>query len=299
MPELSGTTKMMMTEVKKLRHAKAEAEAAERKAMFQLEDDDAEVVLGDPPPAYKSRKQPSNSELDEWDKYNLRDLFLVYDKDRNGWLTREELRACLVEMEDNGRTVEMEISNGKDSLDHLFDAIDSNDDNHITLKEFLKASTEGYRLNDVLQPPLRWGKIGWEHAKDRSLELYEEASSIQMKALELDKDDPRLQDMSEQAKRLSNKANRLDAIYAELTAQIKAPPKEPPKPRSDLVTIYDYKQTSTTAPEESDSSDEDEDPGDRRENRDKYGLRSAEYKTFRKDRRAARPQASVRSRLNM
>jgi len=295
-----------MSEVKKLRREAADREAAQRKAMFQLEDEDSREVLGDPPPAYSAKKQPTDEELDEWDKYNLRELFMIYDKDNNGWLSREELRACLMEMEDSGRIVEAEISNGKDSLDLLFDALDSNDDNQITLKEFLKASTEGYRLDGSdpsapLQPPLRWGKIGWEQAKERSLELYEEASTVQMKALELDSDDPRLQDMSEQAKRLSNKANRLDAIYTKITTQIKAPPKQPPKPRSDLINICDYKQTTFTAPEESDSSDEDEETKDEMlaTRRSKFGLTTDDYSKFRKDRRAARPQRSVKNRLNI
>jgi Ca2+-binding EF-hand superfamily protein len=298
---------MMMTEVKKLREQAAAKDAADRKAMFELKDDGSKTELGDPPPAYKSRRQPGQSELDEWDKYNLRLLFQQYDKDNNGWLSQDELRACLHEMEDHGRTVEIEISDGKDNLDRLFDALDSNNDNKITWKEFLVASTEGYRFpesgpEEPLEPPLTWGKIDWEHAKDRSLELYEEAKDIQMKALTLEKDDPRVQGMQEEAKRLSNKANRLDAIYAELTAQIKAPPKQPPKPRSDLVTICDYKQKSSTAPEESDSSDEDEEPEDEEKarRRAKFGLsKSEDYKTFRKDKRAARPQKSVKNRLNL
>lgn len=305
-PDLSGTTKMMMSEVKKLRKQNADAEAAERKAMFQLEDDGSQVALGDPPPAYSAKRMPTDSELDEWDKYNLRELFTQYDKDNTGWLSQDELRQCLVEMEDNGRTVEMEISDGKDSLDRLFEALDSNGNNQITWKEFLKGSTEGYKHPDAapdepMQPPLRWGVIDWEQAKERSLELYGEASTIQMKALELEQEDPRLLDMQEEAKRLSNKANRLDALYTKLTAMIKAPPKEPPMPRSDLITICDYKQTSMTGPEESDSSDEDEDIDDdeRRRGRDKFRLTNSDYSKFRKDRRAARPQRSVKNRLNI
>merc|ERR1719213_1299149 len=105
------------------------------------------------------------------------------------------------------------------------------------------------------------------------------------------------QDMQEEAKRLSNKANRLDAIYARLTAQIKAPPKQPPKPRSDLITLYDYKQSTAAAPEESDSSDEDEEVADEAKaaRRAKFGLATGDYSKFRKDRRAARPQQSVKA----
>ena len=107
--------------------------------------------------------------------------------------------------------------------------------------------------------------------------------------------------MSEQAKRLSNKANRLDAIYTKITTQIKAPPKQPPKPRSDLINICDYKQTTFTAPEESDSSDEDEETKDEMlaTRRSKFGLTTDDYSKFRKDRRAARPQRSVKNRLNI
>jgi len=306
-PDLSGTTKMMMSEVKKLRKQNADAEAAERKAMFQLEDDGDQKQLGDPPPAYSAKRQPTDSELDEWDKYNLKLLFEEYDKDSNNYLSQDELRTLLVEMEDNGRTVETgRIVNGKDSLDRMFESLDVNQDNKITWKEFLKGSTEGFKHPDAgddepMQPPLEWGKIDWEHARERSLELYDEAQTIQMKALELDKEDPRLQEMQEKAKRLSNKANRLDAIYAELTALIKAAPKEPPMPRSDLITICDYKQASHNGPEESDSSDEDEDidDDDRRGKRDKFGLTTGDYSKYRKNRRAARPQKSIKNKLNI
>jgi hypothetical protein len=300
-PQLSGTVKMMMSEVKHLRREGAAREAAERKAMFQLAGDEHEDVLGDPPPAYKSRKVPSESELDQWQQYNLRQIFNTFDLDKSGTLSREELKRCVKEMEDCGRSIDLAIND----LDSLFDVLDTNNDDKISWKEFLKASTEGVWETSAddqppvqKMPPLKWDTISWQDAKERSEDLYEEAADIQMKSLAMDSTDPRKSEMERQAKDLSNKANRLNALYTQLTAKIKAPAKQPPKPRSDLVNMYDYKQRDNN---ESDSSDEEEEVVDKTTiaRRKKFGLTDSSYKQFRKDRRGARPQRSVKGQMNM
>ena len=140
MPELSATTRSLMSEVGKLRKRKAAAEAAQRKAMFQLQDVTTKTVPRDPPPAYKSKRAPSSIELDEWDKYNLLELLRSHDKDNTGRLPRDELRACVLEMEDHGRTVLSEIQDGKDSLDRLVDALDTNTNEKGCIHDAVEAS---------------------------------------------------------------------------------------------------------------------------------------------------------------
>ncbi len=169
--ELSGTMKMMMKDVNAYKKTEAKRVEEEMAAQFSALKTSSFTSTGAPPPAYTFLKSASNEKsLDEWEKYHLKKAFEQYDKDKSGFLSREELRSALQDVKDSGKEIVWEDypslgisgkSSDQQKLDVLFDALDVDDNDKITWQEFYSACTRGIEdANGRVFPPLQWGTVG-------------------------------------------------------------------------------------------------------------------------------------------
>jgi len=307
-PEMSGTVKMMMADVTKLKREQAEREEAERKKMFQLEETDGIAVSAfqDPPQAYQSGSILGEFELDHWERYNLSDIFDSFDQDKNGHLSRKELRAVLTEFEDCGRVIDHPLTSTdiESTLCAMFDAIDTNGDDKISKKEFMEAATVGCSdKNGNELPPINWKPLTAEQALERSEELFDEAKEHQMRSLGMEPDHPKYAEVVQHAKQCSMRANKLEALHKNLTARVRQVKPQAAKPRSDTINVFSYasrpRQGDTDGDDSSDDDEEakgtlDQATFDRRK---RLGLTGKDFSKFRKDKRNAQPQKVYRSDL--
>jgi Leucine-rich repeat (LRR) protein len=139
--ELSGTMKMMMKEVNAYKKSESKRAEEETAAQFSALASSPFSSTGAPPPAYTFLKSAvSEKSLDEWEKYHLKKAFEQYDKDKSGYLSRQELRSALKDVQDSGKEIVWEQytslgvssnSSNEQKLDALFDALDADDNDKV------------------------------------------------------------------------------------------------------------------------------------------------------------------------
>mmetsp|Transcript_9498 Transcript_9498/g.12434 ORF Transcript_9498/g.12434 Transcript_9498/m.12434 type:complete len:686 (-) Transcript_9498:284-2341(-) len=203
---ISMTTKDLQKEVTKTMRRRRKKEEASRRAMVKL---DTTIITGKHQKGNQvDHTRPSFSEvakdmLDALEELQLKNFFKNKDKDGNGFLSQQELREALQDMELIGRKAlitpvdpfqqtsrsqsssmfggsepmspkSVRDSNAKDSLDLLFNRIDSNDDGKISWQEFLKYMKEGRgRVERV-----KWGRLSVEEAAVKSKALFDQADRL-------------------------------------------------------------------------------------------------------------------------
>lgn len=245
----------------------------------------------------------SEKSLDEWEKYHLKKAFEQYDKDKSGYLSRQELRSALKDVQDSGKEIVWEQytslgvssnSSNEQKLDALFDALDADDNDKITWNEFYTACTRGIEdANGKVFPPLQWSTVGADAALARSKELYAQAQELREQAMLMDSGDPTQKEYLMQSNTLSTRANKLQAIHTNVTSSQKLPPKPQPGRRSDTVNFFSFQS------KDADDDDSDDDGNSASEQRKKLGLTGAEFSNFKKASKQRKPRRLERGTLSM
>ena len=139
--------------------------------------------------------------LGAWDHYYLKRLFLeaadgddTVDSGGSGGadttatltLSKSELTTLLDKMRDTGRCLSEESVG---NIPKIFGAIDVNDDDKISWKEFIGAISGTTELRDdeagELIPPICWKEVSFDELDARALELFNESSRLHHKAMAL------------------------------------------------------------------------------------------------------------------
>jgi len=302
--ELSGTMKMMMKEVNAYKKAEAKRAQAEIEAQFSALASSPFASTGIPPPAYTFLKSATNEKsLDEWEKYHLKKAFEQYDKDKSGYLSRQELRQALDDVKDSGKKIVWEeytclgiseASSDDQKLDALFDVLDADNNNKITWNEFYTACTRGIEDSKGRAfPPLQWSTVGADAALSRSKELYAQAQELREQAMLMDSSDPKQKEYFMKSNTLSTRANKLQAIHTDVTSSRKPPPKPKPGARSDTVNFFSFQSRDV----DEDESDDDESCFS--EQRKKLGLTGSEFSNFKNTAKQRKPRRLERGTLSL
>jgi len=189
----------------------------------------AQELLTDPPLASgvisNARKfgLPTENKVSEWEKNDIKEVFLKYDTDKSGYLDIEEMSSFLQDLRQNKAGI------GKVPVIDDFSVIetvkqwDKNMDNKIHWKEF----AEGMNSWD-------WKIMDKEQLDSEVKELYSKARKEAMKG------------KKEEAKALVMKALKLQGVESRNQKMFeKKPPPEQPKLRFDSFKVYQLDKNKT------------------------------------------------------
>ena len=232
---MSTTVRLAEKEFEKNEKLRIEREQREKLAQFQNLDvlrskslKEAPISKYSLPPSYKTQRD-GGERLSEWDLHRGRQIFERYDANSNGFLSKDELKNVVQDMEEEGYLLR---DGEEESLEHLLATLDTNGDGRISWSEF----EQGLNGNAVdgdgkAIRALRWRCLTAQEARSRSEELYNMAAKIQNKLGLLDDSpdtEPERKELTAEILRLSQLANRF-SVLAQTKASNNREVSDPPQ----------------------------------------------------------------------
>lgn len=254
---MSKCTQWVEQEVRQLEKRDEEEAAKEREDLLKRANffDPSRLTEGCPIATGIDFKNASKNRdpasLTEWEMYNLHQLFQTYDVDKNGSLSRDELRMVAEDMEDEGK--ELDGPSQKEAFNRFLEELDVNKDGKVTWKEFSEALSLGKVIlgdeeghgEEHISPP-RWRSITEAQAGARSVELFSEADKAMQKFVTMDEDNSDRNALRVKALALSQKANRLKYLEETLAKKQKEQETKTGTKRRSLDVMHFYGGSSKT-----------------------------------------------------